>query len=77
MYEIKINKKSVFIKENTQPKAFKNLKVWAGNAWYYVSDTKIRNLIFKTNQESEETEKDWSAKYGNTHYIFNLILLFQ
>ena len=48
MYEIKINKKSVFKIENTQPCLFKAVNVYAGDPFYPPVEGKIKNLYFET-----------------------------
>jgi len=47
MYEIKINKQSVYRVENTRAQEFNNVKVFAGNSVYNSLDGKIRNLLIE------------------------------
>ncbi|XP_047137853.1 uncharacterized protein LOC100198704 isoform X2 [Hydra vulgaris] len=46
IYIIKINGESVFAEENTQPKSFEDVKVYASDPWYPVQDGSIKDFYF-------------------------------
>ena len=48
MYEIKINKQSVFTEENKQAKVFESVKVYAADPWYTSLDGKIKEISVET-----------------------------
>ena len=54
MYEIKINKESVFIQENTKPEVFENVKIFVGDPWYDPVDGKIKNLLVELTEKKEK-----------------------
>ena len=56
MYEIKINKGSVFTLENKQAKLFKAVKVFAADPWYIPLHGKIRNLSVETKGDADDTD---------------------
>ena len=45
MYEIKVDKESVFKIENTKAEDFKDVKVYVGDPWFEPVDGKIKNLV--------------------------------
>ena len=56
MFEIKIDKKTVYTLENTTPCRMKHVKVYAGDPWVPPVNGKIRNIKFTT--------------YGSLHFYF-------
>ena len=44
IYKIFINDKQVLRRVNTQPRDFRNVKVYAGDPWYQAAEGYIRNL---------------------------------
>ena len=56
MLEIKINNESVFKKENKHAKAFKDVKVFAGDPWSMPAYGKIRKLTLE-NKSNERSKK--------------------
>ena len=57
MCAIKINKKTVFKTENKKAKAFRKVKVYAGDPWYEPATGKIRKLILKNDGHISELRK--------------------
>ena len=53
IYAIRLNGEKVFSEENTQPKTFENVKVYASDPWYPAQDGSIRDLIISNRQPGD------------------------
>nr|XP_047137903.1 uncharacterized protein LOC100212432 [Hydra vulgaris] len=55
VYTIKLNGENIFSEENTQPKSFDNVKVFASDPWYRVHDGSIKDLAIINGKPDEES----------------------